>query len=474
MSFKILPLFLKLIFFSLFFSLSSYKLLHEPKISDKKTIVVDLIHEQFDNDFFTDGDFYYTSHKLISFNYYPKYYQYLKDNYKGIPENDSISYYRCFEDRFLQTELYKFGDLSKEKEEWYLSHKDIDTLNFSKVKLKSTIIVVIGFYKNKQFMIADANRNKNFSDDVKFEYDINFRNNPYDNIDFLNNQQVADYIYEDCYKGNIQTYNRRFIIYPDKNNPYSISSRVNPKKEREYFSILKFRDFWKGNATINNEEIEFYYHGYSNRYGLLYVKPKDVPYKRNSAVFESQYSHKNFTHDKFDDTITIAGNRYKVDSINRDISKLYLREVGKKKYFGNEVGNYVKNIEFNDLESKVSRTDDIIGKKKYTLLEFWGTWCAPCVEMTPKVKEMQDKQSANMNIISIAVDEDIKKVRKYVAKHDLNWKFGFVPRKKSSENPIIKQLKIEYYPTFILIDSKGKIISRGGSDSIEGILRIIK
>jgi thiol-disulfide isomerase/thioredoxin len=478
MQYKKYFLLIKITSYSLIYFLivSYYPFTQKLKTYNKNTIVIDLVHKEFDDDFFTDNDFYYTSLKLGSFVSYPKYSQYLKESYKGIPLNDSTAFYHSIDDRFLQSELFEHGDLSNEEKEWYLAHKYEDTLNVSKVKLKPTIIILIGFYKNTQFMIADANRNKDFGDDVKFEYDINFRKYPYLMIDFLNKQPVVEYTYEDCYKGNIHSYNRRFIIYPDRYNPYSDSYRNNNKKQREYFSILKFRDFWKGEITINNEEIEFYYHGYSNRYGLLYVKPKSVPYKRNSTSFDSQYSHKNYTNDKFNDTITIAGNRYKVDSINREISKLYMREVGKTKHFGHEVGSYIKNIEFKNLEEKQFKINDVINNKKYTLLEFWGTWCGPCLEMTPKLKRLQNNYSSILHIVSIAVDEDINSVKKYVAKHNLNWNFGYISSKRNSvnTNPIVKELNIKYFPTFILIDSNGKVISRGGTDSFEDVVNILK
>ena len=59
-------------------------------------------------------------------------------------------------------------------------------------------------------------------------------------------------------------------------------------KQSEYFSILKFRDYWKGEIVIDNNNMEFSYHGYSNRYGLIYIKPKNIPYIRNSESFENK------------------------------------------------------------------------------------------------------------------------------------------------------------------------------------------
>lgn len=452
---------------------ASYKF--PPEKDADNAIVINLEHKLFDDEFYIDQEYFYISLGMERYSKYPKYNKYLKENYKGIPENDSVSYYGCFKDGSFLFDLNKSGDLSTENLNGMITGQDIDTLNYSKVKLKATIVAVIGFYKNKQFMIADANKNKDFSDDIKYEYDINFRNNPYDGIDLLNKQPITEYTYEDCYKGNIIKKNRRFIIYPDRNNPFSESSQVNPKKEKEYLSILKFRDYWKGEATIDNRKIEFYYHGYSNKYGILYVKPKEVPYKRNSASFDSQYRFKYYSNDIFDDTISLNGSKYKIDSINRTISKLYLRKLEKKKdNFGHEIGDYVKNIDFEDLESKPFKINSIIEKKNYTLLEFWGTWCGPCVAMTSKLIATQKKYSKTLNIVSIAVDDDKQRVKKYINKHHINWKIGYIPRQKNWKNSTIKQLKIEFFPTFILIDSKGKILSRGASEDFDEMLKLVK
>jgi thiol-disulfide isomerase/thioredoxin len=369
---------------------------------------------------------------------------------------------------FLYEDYHRFNDLSQEDEEWYQTHKDIDTLNNSKIKLKSTLIVVVGFYKDKQFLIADVNRNKDFSDDIKYEYEINFRNDPEDHIDVLNKQPISEYSYERNHNGIIQKYNRRFILYPDKFNHWSFIQET--KKRDEYFSILKFRDYWKGEAIVDTKKIDFIFHGYRNDYGILTVKPNTVKYE-NGDNFENQYTHKYYGDQGVNDTITINDSKYMIDSISRDISKLYLKNVGKRNHFGHEVGTYISDITFNDLQNKPFKINSIIGKKKYTLLEFWGTWCSPCVAMTPKLKELNEKYSKNLNIVSVAVDNNKEKVINYIKEHDMKWKMAIIPKSEGPFNLTLKKLKVEFYPTFILIDDKGKIISRDEPIVFEEILR---
>lgn len=461
-------------FFTLiFFLLISSKFIPSQTV-DLNNLVVELEHKNFDYNFFMDNDFYYTTLKLDDLYEFPKYTNYLEKNYIGIPKNDSLQFYNCIKDVFFSSDIIKNGDSLPKR---FIIHKKenvIDTINRSKVKLKSTIIVVVGFYKNKQFMIADANRNKDFSDDIKYEYDINFRKNPYENIDLINKQPVTEYSYEDCYKGNIQTYNRRFTIYPDRNNPFALNQQ-DPTKFIEGFSILKFRDYWMGETTINNKIVEFYYHGYSNHYGILYAKPKEVKFIKGTYNFDGSYKFKYYATDKIDDTINVAGEKFRIDSISRDISKLYLKKCPKKENgFGYQIGDNIKNIEFEDLNNKSFNTKNIIGKKKYTLLEFWGTWCGPCVAMTPELLKTEKKYSNSLNIISVAVDKNKTVVQKYITKHKINWKIGYIPQFRNWGNPILKQLNIQSFPTFILIDFKGRILYRGSSDSFDEILNLIK
>jgi thiol-disulfide isomerase/thioredoxin len=428
---------------------------------------VEMNHVKFDSLFFEDKDYYFSSLAMKNFERYPLLEKKIKTLYKGIPLNDSIGYYICFKDYQFDYTLLDSGDLTKENYYGKIRGEDIDTLNFSKVKLKSEIISIIGFYKNKQFMIADANRNKDFSDDIKYEYDIDFRKDPHSNIDLIDKQPITEYSFEDCTKGNIQVYNRRFVIYPDINNPFSVSNK-NPKKERQYFSVLKFRDFWQGETTINNKKIEFYFHGYRNTYGIIYVKPKEISFKKGNENFNGQFRH------NLADTLSIAGSLFMLDSINSDISKLYLREIRKKENnYGNVVGEEVKNFKYLDLNNKKNEFKDILNQKKYTLLEFWGTWCGPCIAMTPKLKEINSKYSKKLNILSIAND-NLPNIKKYILKNKMNWKFGYIPEKKPWENELIKQLKVNFYPTFILLNSKGEILSRGNTDSFDEMVSLIQ
>ena len=51
-------------------------------------------------------------------------------------------------------------------------------------------------------------------------------------------------------------------------------------------------------------------------------------------------------------------------------------------------------------------------KEKYVLLDFWGTWCGPCIKLIPDLKQLQKKYK-DLVIVSIACyeknEEDVKR-----------------------------------------------------------------
>jgi thiol-disulfide isomerase/thioredoxin len=70
--------------------------------------------------------------------------------------------------------------------------------------------------------------------------------------------------------------------------------------------------------------------------------------------------------------------------------------------------------------------------KKYTLIDFWGTWCEPCLDMTPSLVAVQNKFPSKLNIISIANDQNKNVVKLYAKKSKMNWIHGFADMKKKS------------------------------------------
>jgi thiol-disulfide isomerase/thioredoxin len=411
-------------------------------------------------------DFSYVRTNLVSLDRTPIFKEKVIKNYKGVPEHDSIAYYGNFQETLqFFYDLYKVKEYDKTEFLELVNKIHIDTLRFSKKPLKQGFISIVGFYKNTQFIIADFNRNQDFSDDIKYEFDINFRNKSIsENLEVINKLPKSEFNYEVYSKGTIQTFKRKIVLFPSA-NPYDRKIIVNDK-EAKYLSSFRFKDYWQGEQILNNIVYDFSYQALDNTFGAIYIKPKTVAFSKDE-VFNGQFMH--FT----EDTIALADGYYKIDSINRAISKLYLRKVKEKEEkYAQWVGSYFENRVIEDLEKGKFSTDSIIKKKKYTLIDFWGTWCGPCIEMIPRLTALQNKYAEKLNIISIANDQDKNVVKKYVEKNKMNWTHGFQDGRKN--NKIYTDLGISAYPTFILLDSNGKILLRGSSEVLNKIEDSIK
>jgi len=445
-----------LVSFMIFFSCSNYAL-----FAQKTNLVIDL-KQEFNNDIEFDDDL--VDLEFAPIMHIPGYNQAILKHYSGIPKCDSLKVFVSNIDNIqFYFDLYRENYFEKKKFLKFIHERKIDTLRLSQTPIKQTLVAVVGFDKNVQFIITDANQNKNFGDDIRYEFNTDALLNSEGNIRNLSKLSLSSFTYEVFSNGKVNTYNRKLIPYPNSNSVFAQRMSLTDKK---YLSFLKFRDHWKGSLHINNKEYNFYIQATDNEYSVIYFKEKEISLSKTDRAYNRQFMK------RLRDTIIINNNNYVLDSLNNDISKLYLTLLKTKpNHFGNSIGKNIKNFELRDLENNPFKIVDISKQKKYTLIEFWGTWCGPCREIMPKVKNTAVTFSSKLNMISIAFDSDVKKVAEFATKHEMNWANAFLDKNK--DNPIINDLKIQAYPTFILIDSAGKIVWRGATDSFDEILRIL-
>ena len=98
------------------------------------------------------------------------------------------------------------------------------------------------------------------------------------------------------------------------------------------------------------------------------------------------------------------------------------------------------------------------------LLDFWGTWCGPCVADVPHLKEAYEKfRSRRFEILGMDEDKDLEAVKKFVAEKGMTWTQATT---ESISELAKKRFRITAYPTLILLDPNGKIISLGRKDQL--------
>ena len=108
------------------------------------------------------------------------------------------------------------------------------------------------------------------------------------------------------------------------------------------------------------------------------------------------------------------------------------------------------------IEGKQFSTDQ--WKGKVILVDFWATWCGPCMQELPRVKKVyKDFHEKGLEILGVSCDrraEDIVAFREKNA--DANWTQLF-DKDNPGWHPLAKQFGIKGIPTMFLIDKKGVV-----------------
>ena len=93
---------------------------------------------------------------------------------------------------------------------------------------------------------------------------------------------------------------------------------------------------------------------------------------------------------------------------------------------------------------------------KTVVLDFWATWCPPCRESVPELKELTRKYpSGLLVVISISADEEEKKWRDFIAKKGMDW-----PQYLDSDHGMRKLFAVNSFPTYLVIDGEGVVRKR--------------
>jgi thiol-disulfide isomerase/thioredoxin len=108
----------------------------------------------------------------------------------------------------------------------------------------------------------------------------------------------------------------------------------------------------------------------------------------------------------------------------------------------------------------VSITNQTV-KGRFTLVDFWATWCAPCLSEMPDLHEAYDKfSSRGFQILSISADASPSVVTRFREKWPMPWMHGFV--KGALESDELRALQINSLPRALLLDPAGRIVAMDG------------
>ncbi len=149
----------------------------------------------------------------------------------------------------------------------------------------------------------------------------------------------------------------------------------------------------------------------------------------------------------------------KIDTLPTENAKEELKQNSEKFWKRvNVLGSEIDFSELADVEGKAFSLDDYKGK--VVVVDVWATWCNPCIEELPNLRNLyKDQQTKGLEIIGINVDEDSARLAAFLSSEKLPWKtyVSSNAEKREFETPAVSRLGISAIPFIAVIGKDGKV-----------------
>jgi thiol-disulfide isomerase/thioredoxin len=145
---------------------------------------------------------------------------------------------------------------------------------------------------------------------------------------------------------------------------------------------------------------------------------------------------------------------------------------------GLEIGDIAPEISLPSPEGKIISLSSL--KNKLVLIDFWGTWCAPCVKEQPELAKLYKKYKSGsftngkgFEIFGVALDAKKENWENGIKSQNINW--IQVSDLKFWRSPVAKTYNIQELPYNLLLDGNGVIIAKNlhGADLEKNISKYL-
>ena len=121
-----------------------------------------------------------------------------------------------------------------------------------------------------------------------------------------------------------------------------------------------------------------------------------------------------------------------------------------------EVGDRAPDFTIKTLEGKELKLADFRGK--YVLLDFWASWCAPCLAEMPNLQAIQDRYAKDPRfvVIGLSLDDQPGPAASSVKALKLSWRQGFA----GPDSPVVSAYGATAIPATFLIGPDGNILAK--------------
>lgn len=281
--------------------------------------------------------------------------------------------------------------------------------------------------------------------------------------------------------------NTIFMVTNTSNDSSELNELIQAKRSKQG-SLSKREGYAQTLESVKNQKI-----GFMAMYPIDYIKVSMEQAKTNAGIFAGMLAGfdevlKKLPNSKHTMTFGFDAPSDKTISMNMNLPAPALQELmmagmaiqqhfmanmtqNKQSASPQFLGKAAPKASTTTLDGKAWSLAD--QKGKVVLIDFWATWCGPCVHAMPEMKAIYEKYKSNPNFLMVgtAMDRQAKDVQKFVTDENLPWLQLHEPG-KDWDNSFSDAFQVNSIPSIWIIDQDGVV--RGekihGKQQIEAIL----
>jgi peroxiredoxin len=120
---------------------------------------------------------------------------------------------------------------------------------------------------------------------------------------------------------------------------------------------------------------------------------------------------------------------------------------------GTGPGDLAPDIKGTDMQGKAVSLQAVRGEK-LTLVNFWATWCGPCITELPALQKLHEQmQKDGIRVVGVVLDDSPESVAEYTNKYKLSYQMIF-----DSEGASKRPYEINGLPESFILDNEGRIV----------------
>ena len=125
---------------------------------------------------------------------------------------------------------------------------------------------------------------------------------------------------------------------------------------------------------------------------------------------------------------------------------------------GKLTGDQFKDFVSSTPEGTALSLKEVVSRNKYTLVDFWASWCGPCRKENPNVvKTFNDFKDKGFTVLSVSLDDNAEKWKAAIKSDGMPW--YHVSSLKGWKEPAALLYGIRAIPQNVLVDAQGKIVA---------------